>query len=161
VSERPILFSGPMVRAILEGRKSQTRRVIKTHSPAYIERWKGAEGWDKECSYGQPGDLLWVRETWRRHIVSPPNVDARIPRKRFDLGVRYRADGHLMDDGKKWKSPIHMPRWASRLTLRITGVRVERLQEISGEDCIAEGIQIPVSEDRNPLLRLTGRVLPS
>lgn len=167
--ERPILFSAPMVRAILDGRKTQTRRVVKSTkfcpergsavgqaggawlygSPAslglrdrgdhwvvplsgdYLQRMctEEAYGWGAGagCPYGQPGDRLWVRETW-----AP-----------CDGGFCYRADepeGSLAkpDDGR-WHPSIHMFREASRITLEVTGVRVERLQDISDADAVAEG----------------------
>jgi hypothetical protein len=133
---RPIIFSGPMVRAILEGRKTQTRRVIK--KPEYFACLTGdCPHWDKKvCAdemqlqspYGQPGDRLWVRETW---LQTP-------------AGIAFRADGgdHYGAGGKlKWKPSIFMPHQFSRLTLELTGIRVERLQEISEADAKAEGCE--------------------
>ena len=114
VKERPILFSGEMVRAILDGRKTQTRRVVKPQPPPL--------GGFVKNPYGQPGDRLWVRETWA-----------------LDDKYYYRADGAVGDRCGKWKPSIHMPRAASRITLEITGVRVERLQEITISDIYAEG----------------------
>lgn len=163
--ERPILFSGPMVRAILEGRKTQTRRVIKpvpefVGSSAPLDQndpacW--ASGWGRNdedaftldevshcCPYGQSGDRLWVRETW-----------ADVRGMGFDRGnsaepmmAGYSADvvpGSDSDEtrkayGVKWKPSIHMPRWASRILLEVTAVRVERINSISGIDALAEGI---------------------
>jgi len=133
--ERPILFSGEMVRAILDGRKTQTRRVIKPH-PSSGVRWSpvvfaGHGGWTDghgaplRCRYGGPDDLLWVRETWQ---------DLRPHQER----VVYAAT--LGDVVTKWRPSIHMPRWASRITLRVVDVRVERLQGISHKDAQAEGI---------------------
>ena len=135
--ERPILFSGPMVRAILDGRKTQTRRVVKLKchdgfevGPNYEgEHWPVRGGDRMPCPYGKPGDRLWVRET---HF-------------KYGGGFIYRADyGNLtpISDGigGPWKPSIHMPRVASRISLEITGVRVDRLQDISNEDCVAEGI---------------------
>lgn len=135
MKERPILFSGPMVRAILEGRKTQTRRVVKPQ-PAHIAGIGTVLNIDtitgKACPYGKPGDRLWVRETWDG--------------VRLDGGgalVSYRADGDkpVTDDGR-WHPSIHMPRWASRITLEVVSVRVERLQEISEEDAMAEGVAL-------------------
>jgi len=136
--ERPVLFSGPMVRAILEGRKSQTRRVVKPQPPHGIKsvyapitrdpgNWQGVAsddliGWYGRCPYGIPGDRLWVRETFQR---------AR-------GGFQYRADG--ITTPRAWKPSIFMPRTASRITLEVTGVRVERLQDISEKDARAEGV---------------------
>jgi hypothetical protein len=158
MKERPILFSAEMVRAILENRKSVTRRVIKTdHTllddpnilPATIEAYKTA--WVKTCPYGQPGDGLWVRETFW------PIGEFRYggPRNKFwDATIRYRSDDqsdvrecpreygiHYKNPGR-WMSPRFMPRWASRITLEITGVRSERLQNITADDCMAEGISL-------------------
>lgn len=152
--ERPILFSGPMVRAILEGRKCQTRRLAKfkpleaglslgfsglsaghfrtgVPSSGSVLYSRGRGGvWQQRtaplhCPYGAPGDRLWCKETWG------PCAG----------GVVYRADSLTgCPDGGRWKPAIHMPRWASRLTLEVTDVRLERLQDISEEDIRAEGI---------------------
>lgn len=157
VKERPILFSGPMVRAILDGRKTQTRRTIKNSK----RHWSGTEndgfGGFKlnECPYGQPGDRLWVRETWcLKH-----DGDGFVYNKdgnRDSSCVWYRADGTEVvsvdgdgfsqwnQDGtakSPWSPSIHMPRWASRITLEITDIRVERLNDISRDDAKAEGIE--------------------
>ena len=145
MKERPILFSGPMVRAILEGRKTQTRRLmvpqigdttlktlvnndgdmeIRYLDPSKMDgvRWEVFV----KGKYGKPGDRLWVRETW-----GP-----------CDGGAYYRASESptVVPNGGKWKPSIHMPRWASRITLEIESVRVERLNAISEEDAIAEGV---------------------
>jgi hypothetical protein len=193
VKEIPILFSGEMVRAILDGRKVQTRRVIKpqppaTGHPAWTETkrgrsvhwysdairtepqvigvsfswaWPGVFARDAFpsgagvmphpdgafCPYGQPGDRLWVREAW---AVGKPCDDIR-PRdlaeyndESSQLAVDYKADAHRIwgdtGDCGKTRPGIHMPRWASRITLEVTGVRVERVQSISEADAIAEGV---------------------
>ena len=155
---KPIIFSGPMIRALLDGRKTQTRRVLK--SP------RDGSGWYRHPETGAiinsmggplptvpyaPGALLWVRETWRTPLL-PGGVPA----------IEFRADGTWVDwyqfmnrlphpscahddwrapNLRRWRPSIHMPRWASRLTLEVTGVRVERLQDISEEDARAEGIE--------------------
>jgi hypothetical protein len=143
VADRPILFSGEMVRALLGGSKTMTRRVVKPQpehgiswitcdgSPAQSD-WKlrDADGDDTDselrCPYGVPGDRLWVRETWG------PCAG----------GVVFRADGGTAcPDGGKWKPSIFMPRWASRITLEVVSVRVERLQDISEKDAKAEGLK--------------------
>ena len=166
---RPILFSGPMIRALLSGAKTQTRRVVKlqpedvfAHEVASYSQATGATvHYPKDatatvfsdglwyslgpsaagpiaCPYGQPGDVLWVRETWSRAKLYPASHE-----------MFYRADGDVLgrqlslsyvEREKCWRPSIHMPRWASRLTLRITDVRVERVQEISEDDAIAEGV---------------------
>lgn len=140
--ERPILFSEPMVQALFAGTKTQTRRILKTQPLDVLPmkgkkrgvEWVGlmqrdpARGLVFRCRLGQPGDRLWVRETWMKTLG----------------GIAYRANGveHYGAGGKlKWKPSIHMPRWASRITLEVVAVRVERLQEISGADAIAEGIE--------------------
>lgn len=139
--ERPILFSAPMVRAILSGQKTQTRRAFNDKA-----NWHFIEGQGdlSICPYGQPGDHLWVRETWQ-HANHPDGP------YRPGVPVHYRAD-YIDDphgpDGEKshegryrtWRPSIHMPRSASRITLEITGVRIERLQDINEADCWAEGI---------------------
>lgn len=141
--EHPILFSGEMVRAILDGRKSQTRRVVKLN-PAYVERWKNepAEMWARECPYGQPGDRLWVRETFglgQQSYNHTAWITYRAGGER-DANDRYTEVAAWQDRNPRcWYPSIHMPRWASRITLEVTGVRVERVQAITNEDAIAEG----------------------
>lgn len=137
MKERPIIFSGPMVRALLDGRKTQTRRIVKPQPRYDIVQCEGGIGFYEKtpnptssgysvfgCPYGVPGDRLWVRETWR-----PSQVD----------GVAWYAETCGDESHHRWRPSIHMPRWASRITLEITGVRVERVQSISREDAIAEG----------------------
>jgi len=144
MTERPILFKGEMVRAILDGRKAQTRRAIK---PAPTINGVGAifdEGDRQEdfvepywvfpetCKYGKPGDTLWVRETWTQYPFNfnPEPCDAW-----------YKATSNGPPPPFKWRPSIYMPRWASRITLRITDIRVERLQDISEDDAKAEGVK--------------------
>ena len=135
MKSRPILFSAPMVRALLEGRKTQTRRIVKTRKKlvnrgfSQIQYGAICSEQPHQCPYGQPGDLLWVRETWADMQCEPP------------VAV-YRADGERPIT-MQWKPSIHMPRLLSRLTLEITGMRVERLQDISAIDASAEGIFTP------------------
>ncbi len=152
--ERPILFSGPMVRAILEGRKTVTRRPIKPSmrsADIQFELQQEADGswhpyhifdesrFDRSgtehpilCPYGQPGDRLWVRESTSEEVIGSQSV------------TRYTADGAISNHPwwySKGACPsIHMPRWASRILLEITDVRVERLQDITYEQAMAEGI---------------------
>ena len=160
--ERPILFSGPMVRALLDGSKTQTRRAMKpqpTHfNPAGVPRRvipTGGPSYVIRCPYGQPGDRLWVRETWQGPLLQEFEADAdpdwhyasHIHQYQNPAHCEYAADGgpkpeytnadDVMRQG--WRPSIHMPRWASRITLEITSVRVERLQDISEADAIAEG----------------------
>jgi hypothetical protein len=149
MKERPILFSAPMVRAILAGTKTQTRRVAKlTHAghvkePGGHRRWHTAD-FDARlaCPYGQPGDRLWVRETWVHVDDTDDKLDG------MGSQTYWRASSFAPDMDTewlhqhklKWRPSIHMPRWASRITLEITGVRLERLQGISEADAIAEGV---------------------
>ena len=148
MSERPILFSGEMVRALLAGTKTQTRRVVKGQAPrdvvsasvhAGLITWADASGsvhiGGKPCPYGVPGDTLWVRET---HASTAQAGDHTA-----DAHTVYRAtdpDWSTME-GWKWKPSIFMRRADSRITLRVTSVRVERVQDISEEDALAEGIK--------------------
>lgn len=131
IKERPILFSAPMVRATLEGRKTQTRWAVKLHIPttqsgkiAFSE--SAVRGLMRKSPYGLPGDRLWVRETWASEFgVGDDSI------------IQYRASG---DQAEKWKPSIFMPRRASRITLEITAIRVERLQDISIADAVSEGV---------------------
>jgi len=176
---RPIIFSGPMIRAILSGEKTQTRRVVSPAPPPESVRaelcncppgsW-GSAGkefhfcredlnphwqWHLPCRYGMRGDRLWVRETWRvsrKHDAKPPRD---LPPKTMTVffeaggtianqenGMWQRDDSYpngLPEWAGKLRPSIHMPSWASRLTLEIVGVRVERLQDITEADAIAEG----------------------
>lgn len=165
--DRPILFSGPMVLALLAGRKTQTRRVHFTQSPAFVQTCNNRcdQRLTTMCILPAPtcgrrsvtkarfavGDRLWVRETvacgacapsppshwapsfWRREQGTPANPN----------GLWYAADGLApakpITERGRWRPGIHMPRWASRLTLAVTDVRVERLQDIGEDDAIAEG----------------------
>jgi hypothetical protein len=147
----PILFNGAMVRALLDGSKTQTRRAIKPQ-PDFV----GAMGnphvpWKTKapglhvfltCPYGQPGDRLWVKETWR----TDASLDDKAPSTFNGWPVKYDADGKVLRHGAfygdtkgKTRSSLFMPRWASRILLEVVSVRVERLQAISEADCRAEG----------------------
>lgn len=181
--ERPLLFSGPMVRALLAGTKTVTRRAAKfallPHAAGRNLGFSGVSSYRNEhtgavslcsrrgdgvwedlteplrCPFGQPGDRLWVRETWSTHADEVRWYEAKTP---ASASIYYLADGALwrdddMRDGRGWCVPagdphvnhwrpsIFMPRWASRLTLEVVSVRVERLQEITEEDAKAEGIE--------------------
>lgn len=173
MKERPILFSAPMVRACLDDTKSQTRRALRVqppvgtewmntyHHPKDAERpywWAGAGGdlldFSTPCPYGQPGDRLWVRESW---MPDPPcdgtwgytawagsrigQIAAVPERFQHPAFCNYRASWLHGTDGLRWTPGIHMPRWASRITLEVTSVRVERLQDISEKDAWAEGCE--------------------
>ena len=198
--ERPILFSAPMVRALLDGSKTQTRRAMRPQPPAHtaaVGRWQDPPGYDAawwafvregpvehdhpfagaeihgepwRCPYGKPGDTLWVREAWG--YFDPDGSGEDYDRDRNDDGKAgpckaYRAE--MMQEGNtlrdywrrriaykatfaeqkygmgpagpnRWRPSIHMPRWASRITLEVTDVRVEKLTEISEVDAQAEGV---------------------
>lgn len=201
MKEHPILFSAPMVHAILEGRKTQTRRIVKPQPGQSATKAICVNGWwmwaperrhfdgrmddlisDKRCPYGEPGDWLWVRE---KHCfldvmkskvsgmsLGPQNDNARVP-STWCLDIEY-SDGtehsatvegeqpkQTRQRGEcRWRPGIHMPRWASRITLEVTGVRVERLQEISEQDAREEGCQNPptfqgvLSNGKNWYMRL-------
>lgn len=150
MSMKPILFSGPMVRALLDGRKTQTRRVLKpqpnvlkngrwyqpfTDKP---EHWQYALG-DHIHGYldvkFRRGDLLWVREN---AYFAPDRCAYAADNPSLTNGERVEGFGRC-------RPSIHMPRWASRITLEVTGVKLERLQDISREDAIAEGIEVDQS----------------
>lgn len=148
--ERPILFSTPMVRAILAGAKTQTRRVVKPQpdivaeggtvvgvSTAQDQRY-GRLGKALRCPYGQPGERLWVREAF---IHEPADYcwEASVSIPCRPAATVYRADVDGDTRGAGWTPSIHMPRSLSRITLEVTGVRVERLQDISKADAMAEG----------------------
>ena len=153
MKERPILFSAPMVRAILNGIKTQTRRVVKLKPWHQIEERDDGAPWpwmyDGErdadhwlpCPYGQPGDRLWVRESFCPIYPQDPHYNGGRPIE-YDYRATYKHGdrlGDLIGAKKKWKPSIHMPRRASRITLEVTSVRVERLQDISEADAVAEG----------------------
>jgi hypothetical protein len=155
VRERPILMSASMVKAILAGKKTQTRRVVRGW---VFDGDESGCGWEPgRCPYGKPGDRLWVRETWwsnenwhesRERLALFPNWDGTFCQVNqhgfcqkvtppFDLS----NDDAIRRCGWQKKPSIHMPRWASRITLEISEERVERLQAISEDDAIAEGIE--------------------
>ncbi len=177
MKERPILFSTGMVRAILSGKKTMSRRVIKPQPtininsfqyknhvyPCTEEQFKG--GVLEYCPYGKIGDRLWVRETfvledpreYTSDIVIPEDRPVKMSYSKED-GTQYRIphyratepEPHIIpdnlrdgsDDRTRWKPAIFMPRWASRLVLEITQLRVERLQKITDEDVLKEGITL-------------------
>lgn len=147
VKERGILFSAPMVRAILDGRKTQTRRVVKDQrldgvadvlrraSPRrrgeYEFMWAEPDHEISLKPYAVPGERLWVRETWREH------PETGLP--------EYRANDDF--DGVRWRPSIFMPRWASRIMLDVVSVRIERLQDITEADILAEGVTVPIAAE--------------
>ena len=168
MADKPIIFSAPMVRALIEGRKTQTRRVLKPqpkvlkngiwYRPYPVLRplqWAYLHG-DRIAGFADtryaPGDRLWVREAF----IGPYayEVNEYPPRDWGNKPIWFPADGPVPDNfaGQFWhraRPSIHMPRWASRLTLTVTDVRVQRLQEISAADSIAEGVQCGTCEFMN------------
>jgi hypothetical protein len=155
MKERPILFNAPMVRALLDGSKKQTRRVVNERHLSQIDQQllPSRAHWSRPMPYGQAGDRLWVRETFADLTKDLGKRWERLnpQTKRYESGrdpfFWYRADGDQPDIGgstqlaEPWKPSIFMPRVASRITLGVTGVRVDRLQDISVRDAIAEGIK--------------------
>jgi hypothetical protein len=166
VKERPILFSSLMIRALLAGTKTQTRRLVKPQpsgdavEAAIIDGGAGDGVWcwlagadmndvsgvlgEFRCPYGVPGDRLWVRETWRASLAFDLTKPSEIPSS-FPIG--YEAGGGNLptfNEGKL-RPGMFMPRWASRITLEITDARVQPVQEISEADAIAEGVE-PVGD---------------
>lgn len=149
MKERPILFSGPMVRAILSGQKTVTRRVMKPQpQKAPVDVVDGVPSWDsptnyagevqmntqhgKPCPYGKPGDRLWVREAWAQiNVAQAPG----------ETWVVYRECDNRTDYGGPWKPSIHMRRRDSRILLEVTDVRVERVQDITEDQAEAEGVE--------------------
>ncbi len=176
MKERPILFSAPMVLAILAGKKTQTRRIVKpqpeavgygrscevhpymtgTQWPLAYYEMRGA-CWNSsqplKCRYGQPGDRLWVKENWAARLDQDHLKPSQLPR----TSVGYWADGPgkccntgCAGAAGRVRSSMFMPRWASRITLEITNVRVERVQEITEEDAKAEGVEPWPEADLRP-----------
>lgn len=174
MKERGMIFNGEMVRAILDGRKTQTRRIMAPQPADDIERCifpnPEAIGWKSSlrhkhgsttahfCHYGKPGDRIWVRETFQGPLFDYDLMDSYCkdptPFEKPEFCV-YKADGvpapefYDADDELHccWRPSIHMPRWASRILLEITNVRVERLNAISEEDAEAEGIDMEALYD--------------
>lgn len=164
MAERPILFSAQMVRALLTGTKTQTRRVVKPprNRSAFVLLDHGNGWWPYQsddgeselcddgmehpytCPYGQPGDRLWVREAFSGpHCMDATDECVAVRPSKWGEGSRiwYWADGNpTHGDWTRPRPSIHMPRWASRILLEVTAIHVERLQDISAEDATAEGV---------------------
>lgn len=196
MADRPILFSGPLVRAILDGRKAETRRLVTKATSLSLGRerlwgpnadWLGATPWGiglyVDCgAIGfddrpkpeilnpriQPGDTLWVRESWRYQWVDADGMSCRL---------RYRADDaelalvvprpHAIDArirglqlGERWRPSIFLPRWASRISLRVTSVRAERVKDITHTSALREGVEPdrPGYSARVPFARLWDQI---
>lgn len=138
MKERGIIFNDEMVRAIIDGRKTMTRRPIKGIRPCDAGIYALAD--NAKCPYGQIGDRLWVRETFTAPMEYNGFKPSDLPQECDFIYREESPDYRIKELGSKWWPSIHMPRWASRITLEITGVRIERVQDISEEDAIAEGI---------------------
>ena len=151
MKERGMIFNGEMVRAILDGRKTQTRRIVKSDCMDIGEKddgtlwpWRehdnGGDYW-YPCPFGEVGDRIWVRETFRLFDSSVEcSCEDHCSCSCYHGKPLYRANGD--DTDCRWTPSIHMTRWASRITLEITSVRVERLNDISQEDAQAEGMEL-------------------
>lgn len=167
--ERPILFSAPMVLAVLDGTKTQTRRIAKFNASGRLQL-AGGKQWHPEdpnaylaSPYGQPGDRLWVKETWKPHFDAPALWTC----------IKYRADGAMIkprrwsanegfwveqrEEETRWYPSIFMRRSFSRITLEITEVRVERLQDITEADAEAEGVAASMSIGYYNILGVGGK----
>ncbi|HDX8994786.1 TPA: hypothetical protein RQO20_002861 [Klebsiella oxytoca] len=142
--ERGMIFNAEMVRAILDGRKTQTRRIVKlqpdedglakvTNGP-----WVDTSERNYRCPFGDVGDRIWVRETWAEAGASAPNL--KLYRANYPEHVPSHYENVPPANEIRWTPSIHMPRWASRILLEITDVRVERLNAISEHDAQAEGV---------------------
>lgn len=166
MKERGMIFNGEMVRAILEGRKTQTRRPFNWRCQPAMEMaerddgslWPWAEDCERggdiwfACPFGEVGDRVWVRETWQAihddvdefgHVEErtyAPSIPKEKDRYWHTVYAEHFGDESREDRGFPWRPAIHMPRWASRITLEITDVRVERLRGLSEEDAKSEGI---------------------
>lgn len=151
MADRPILFSAPMIRALLDGRKTQTRRTLKPQpsAPAQcgndwvdgaVERHRGSMDGERLINKYSVGDRAWVREGWAFMPKNAYDLPKTIVPHDPDTALYYRA-GFDRSGKQRWHPSIHMPRWASRLTLIVSEVRVPRLQEISSADTIAEGVE--------------------
>ncbi|HAU2966545.1 TPA: hypothetical protein JC740_000604 [Salmonella enterica subsp. diarizonae] len=172
MKERGMIFNGEMVQAILEGRKAQTRRPFNWRRQPAMEMaerddgslWPWAEDCERggdiwfACPFGEVGDRVWVRETWQAihddvdefgHVEErtyAPSIPKEKDRYWHTVYAEHFGDESREDRGFPWRPAIHMPRWASRITLEITDVRVERLHSISERDALREGLfQLPAS----------------
>ena len=183
IKERPILFNGPMVCAILAGDKTKTRRANgleyfsrPENDPAgwWCARVAGGQAYmvyrqspherAVRCPYGQPGDRLWVRETWQHanHPFGPYQDHTPVFYRADYLDDAHGPDGELSPEGRyrEWRPSIHMPRTACRLVLEVIAVRVERLQAISDSDAVAEGVGLNPSAAGLTMTTPAGESMP-
>lgn len=146
---KPILFNTEMVKAILNGEKTMTRRIVRPQPPATTVVRHRADSWDwtfwadNDCGHPmrqpyKPGDILWVRETWRKTGVLIQPYAYRADEDRLHL---VGEDGQRLSVMYRWRPSIHMPKEAARLFLRVTEIRAERLQDITSNDCAKEGVE--------------------
>ena len=159
----PILFNTDMVRAILDGRKTVTRRCVKPQPPATAmvreikinsygwSFWEAVGSWHMIRLPYQPGDILYVRETWCRVGTDVDKMYFEHSGAMWDGMYLYRADGHDLSDIGNWHPSIHMPKIAARIWLKVTDVRVERLQDITEEQAAAEGVPDELSYPIAPI----------
>ena len=160
MADRPIIFSAPMVRALLSGRKTQTRRIIKPQplQPFCGISTDGVKWWtnDEEAGVIEPlrvpcaeGDRLWVREAWGMGVSDHGDCP------RYKATMDYKCGDKIKSEHEgpfKWRPSIHMPRWASRITMEVTAVKVERLQDINRGGAMEEGCPFPnMASGPNPL----------
>lgn len=157
MNEKPILFNTEMVQAILDGRKTQTRRVMKYQTDTtgldgvYPDRYNRGEHWafwlpdnrmveprTHKSPYGDINNELWVRETWATHPLNAQAASTKPSELHPTTPIYYKAEENFTHF--TWRPPIFMPRWASRIQLEVTNVRIERVQDISEDDAWAEGI---------------------
>jgi hypothetical protein len=175
--DRPLLMSTPMMFAVNLGRKVETRRPLRYH-PAFGDPMKFLHRDTKKlfrdighlCPYGQQGTRLWLRETWAVEKRWDKIKPSELLRQGFDPntppGVWYKATIRgVIDDGSnstkgRWRPSIHMPKVFSRVTLKVKSVGIERVQNISPEAVLREGVRVPCNEDGNPIVRITGRCRP-
>jgi len=175
MSEKPILFSSEMIRAILGGRKTQTRRVIKKIDQncdglKRIKKNEYAMIWNKNpevekkyvpkgglleiahihCPFGQPGDRLWVRETWAHDDPDCQNIHCENIDHIWLKADEIKLIADSFSGSARWHPSIHMPRWASRILLEVVSVRVERVQDISLTDINAEGTPYTLDPSKRP-----------
>lgn len=164
MKERPIIFNTPMVQAILAGEKNMTRRIVK-NIPRLSDNIEKTGQYLNEslefrksfCPYGKPGDLLWVRESWRSVAFDAEYNSMKI---QYKASENERAHEFVMPKDYplffqlKWRPSIHMPKAIARIWLEVEEVRVERVQDISEKDILAEGVRIPVNGPNNVVFRL-------
>jgi len=166
--ERPILFNTEMVQAILADKKTMTRRIVKPQPVKsndgkfdWIDNgaWKGAinpknGNHNLKCPYGEVGDILWVRETWAQLDMDYRAVSGKLDIQEFKgCPIAYKADNDAPEHFNYWRPSIHMPRTAARLFLKVTNIRVERLQDITQEDIESEGLWFYSQEYRDEICK--------